>query len=416
MTRIWVLALFLSAAVVASVLAWNGVRQEREFRRLIALGDSSLARDQASLAIEAFSGAVALKPDSMLGYLKRGDTYRRGGDFAAALRDLRRAATIDPTAPRPKELLGDVNLAMGRFERAVEDYSGFIAIDDHSPRVLYKLALARYRNGHAAAALDPLRQAIAIDDRFTEAHYLLGVCLRERRSDAEALRALLRAVSLNPAFPSARAELAELFLTLGRNREAIQQLEALAALEPARAERLIDVGLAYARIGRADTAVLSLGRAAEQHPQEPAVYTALGRVWLDDAVVRADPVALHKALEALHPVASRDDANGETLGLYGRALFLSGDVRGAERVLTQATTRLPVDPATFVYLAAAGQRLAHAAATRTALARYAALSGSGADHAGARLSEVLDLQRQLRFTTGGSWRGPARREARLPGN
>src|SRR5919106_3741581 len=185
MTRNWILTLFLSAAVVGSVLAWNGVRQEREFRRLIALGDSSLAREQTSLAIEAFSGAVALKPDSMLGYLKRGDTYRRGGDLAAALRDLRRAAAIDPTAPRTKELLGDVNLAMGRFERAVEDYSGFVAIDDHSPRVLYKLALARYRNGHASAAIDPLRQAIAIDDRFTEAHHLLGVCLRERRSDAE---------------------------------------------------------------------------------------------------------------------------------------------------------------------------------------------------------------------------------------
>ena len=416
MTRIWGLTLLLSAALVGSVLAWNGVREEREFRRLIALGDSSLARDQSSLAIEAFSGAVALKPDSMLGYLKRGDTYRRSGDFAAALRDLRRAATIDPTAPRPKELLGDVNLAMGRFERAAEDYAGFLAIDDRSPRVLYKLGLARYRNGHAAAAIEPLRQAIAIDDRSAEAHHLLGMCLRDRRNDAEALRSLLRAVSLNPAFTAARAELAEMLLALGRNREGIQQLEALAALEPSRAERIVDVGLAYARSGRADTAVLTLGRAAEQHPQEPAIYTALGRVWLDDAVVRVDRVALHKALEALQPVASRDGASGETLALYGRALFLAGDTSGAERALSHATTRLPVDPAAFVYLAAAAQRLARGEAAAAALARYAALAGSGPDHAAARMSEVIDLQRQLRFTSGGSSRGPARREVRLPGN
>jgi len=416
MTRIWILAVLLCGALVASVLAWNGVRQEREFRRLIALGDSSLARDQTSLAIEAFSGAVALKPDSMLGYLKRGDTYRRGGDFAAALRDLRRAATIDPMAPRPKELLGDVNLAMGRFERAAEEYSGFVAIDDRSARVLYKLALARYRNGHASTALDPLRQAIAIDDRFTEAHYLLGLCLRERRSDGEALRSLLRAVTLNPAFSPARAELVELFHALGRSREAIQQLEALAALEPSRAERLVDVGLAYARSGRADTAVLTLGRAAEQYPQEAGVYTALGRVWLDDAVVREDRVALRKALEVLQPVASRDNPSGETLALYGRALFLAGDVTGAERVLTQATSQLPVDPATFVYLAAVAERLARADSARTALARYAAVAGSGTEEAAARMSDVLDLQRQLRFTSSGSSWGPARREVRPPGN
>lgn len=416
MTRIWILTLLLSAALVGSVLAWNGVRQEREFRRLIALGDSSLARDQTSLAIEAFSGAVALKPDSMLGYLKRGDTYRRGGDLAPALRDLRRAATIDPMAPRPKELLGDVNLAMGRFERAAEDYSGFVAIDDRSARVLYKLALARYRNGHASRAIEPLRQAIAIDDRFTEAHYLLGVCLRERRSEAEALRSLLRAVNLNPAFSPARGELVELYLALGRNRDAIQQLEALAALEPSRAERLVDVGLAFARSGRADTAVVTLGRAAEQHPQEPAVYAALGRVWLDDAVVRVDRVALRKALEALQPAASLDNATGEMLALYGRALFLSGDTAGAERALMRATSHLPVDPATFVYLAAAADRMARADSARTALARYAALAGSGAEDGAARMSEVLDLQRQLRFTPAGSSRGPARREARLPGN
>jgi tetratricopeptide (TPR) repeat protein len=408
--RIWILTVLLSAALVGSVLAWNGVRQEREFRRLIALGDSSLARDQTSLAIEAFSGAVALKPDSMLGYLKRGDTYRRGGDFGAALRDLRRAATIDPMAPRPKELLGDVNLAMGRFERAAEDYSGFVAIDDRSARVLYKLALARYRHGNASAALEPLRQSIAIDDRFTEAHYLLGMCLRDRRSEAEALRSLLRAVSLNPAYSPARAELAELFLALGRTREAIQQLEALAALEPSRAERLVDVGLAYARSGRADTAVLTLGRAADQYPQEGAVYAALGRVWLDDAVVRVDRVALRKALEALEPVASRDDASGEALALYGRALFLSGDVAGGERALKRAISHLPVDPAAFVYLAAAAERLAHADSARTALAQYAALVGSSSEDATARMADVLDLQRHLRLTTAGPSRGPARRD------
>jgi tetratricopeptide (TPR) repeat protein len=415
MTRTWALTLFVSTVLLGSVLAWNAVRQEREFRRLIALGDASLARDQASVAIEAFSGAVALKPDSMLGYLKRGDTYRRRGDHAAALRDLRRAAALEPAAPRPKELLGDVNMAMGRFERAGDDYGAFVAIDDRSPRVLYKLALARYRNRQPAAAVDPLQQALAINDRFSEAHYLLGVCLREKRT-SEALRSLQRAVSINPAFAAARAELAELLLSLGRNRDAIQQLEALAALEPSRPEPLVAVGLAYARIGRPDSAVLTLGRAAEQHPQEPSVYVALGRVWLEDAENRADRVALRKALEALQPLASRDTVTGETLALYGRALFLSGDTIGAERTLNDATSRLPVEPSAFLYLAAAAQRLARSDAARAALARYAALAGPDVENGAERLAAVLDLQRRLRVTTAGSSQGRARLEVRLREN
>ena len=47
----------------------------------------------------------------MLGYLKRGQTYRRRGEFVAAIRDLRRASEIDPTATRPLEELGDAYLA-----------------------------------------------------------------------------------------------------------------------------------------------------------------------------------------------------------------------------------------------------------------------------------------------------------------
>ena len=129
-----------AALVVGGVLAWTTIRQDREFQRLIAAGDAAVAQDQTFTAIEAFSGALALKGDSMLAYLKRGDTYRRRGELAAALRDLRQASALEPTAPRPVELLGDVNAGMERYERAIEHYRQFIALDDRSPRVLYKLA------------------------------------------------------------------------------------------------------------------------------------------------------------------------------------------------------------------------------------------------------------------------------------
>lgn len=373
MKRAVIGAAVAAASVVAMVLIWNTARQEREFRRLIAVGDAALTRDQTFEAIEAFSGALALKNDSMLAHLKRGETYRRRGEFNAALRDLRDAAALDPSAPQPLELLGDVNSAMGRYERATEDYRRFIALEDRAPLVLYKLALAYYRNGRATLAIDALRRAVAIDDRFTEAHYLLGMSLRDRKRDDEALRALNRAVDINPAFAAAREELADLYAASGRVRESIEQLEALAALEPSKAERLVGVGLAYARLGRTDAAILTLGRAAERFAEEPTVYTALGRVWLESAELRNDDVALSKAVEALEPAAGRAAASSETLALYGRALFLSGKVVEAERVLRQAVTRLPLDPRALAHLSSAAERLGHLAEGRDALIQYVSL-------------------------------------------
>lgn len=363
-------AILLAAAVVA----WNAVRQEREFRRLIAAGDAALVREQTFEAIEDFSGALALKSDSMLAHLKRGDSYRRRGELSAALRDLRDASALDPTATRPLELLGDVNVAMGRYERAAEVYRQYVVLDDRAPRILYKLALAYHRNGQSALAIEPLRRAVALDDALVEAHYLLAMCLKDRKRNTEAVQALTRALEINPAFGAAREELADLAFAQGRTREGIEQLEALAALEPARPQRLVNVGLAYARAGRTDAAITTLGRAADRYPQADAVYIALGRIWLETGRSRNDRVALSKALQALEPAAARANASSDTLALYGHALFLWGNMEAAERALEQATSTLPVEPIAFLYLSGAAERRGHVSAARDALVKYVSLA------------------------------------------
>ena len=139
----------VAALVAATVQAWSDVRQARTFRRLIAEGDAALARGEAAAAIEAFSGAVALRPTSMLPYLKRGDTYRRQGQYDTADRDLAQAQALDPTAPQPLELAGDVRLARGDAAGAVTSYRAYLALEDRAPRIQYKLGLALYRGGDA---------------------------------------------------------------------------------------------------------------------------------------------------------------------------------------------------------------------------------------------------------------------------
>ncbi|HLG54786.1 MAG TPA: tetratricopeptide repeat protein [Vicinamibacterales bacterium] len=373
MKRPVIVAVGVATLIAAAVLAWVDARQEREFRRLIVVGDAALTRGQTFDAIEAFSGALALKPESMLAHLKRGDTYRRRGEFTAALRDLNQAAALDAGAPQPIELLGDVHAAMGRYETAAGDYQRYLALDDRASPVLYKLALAYYRGGLATRSIDPLRKAVALDDRFAEAHYLMGLCLRDHDRE-QALRALTHAVEVNGSFAAAREEMARMYEDMGRYQEAIEQLQALAALEPARPERLVNVGLAQARFGRRDTAVLTLGQAAERHPDASVVYTALGRVWLESADGQRDPVALGKAIEALQPAAALAGAASETLTLYGRALSLSGNAVAAERTLLQAVTKLPVDPLAYRYLSDVARRLGHSSIARDAATKYAALT------------------------------------------
>ena len=316
-------ALVVLALGAAAAVAYTAAARDREYRRLVAAGEAALASQQTSVAIEAFSGAIALKPDSMLAHLKRGETYRRHGDLKAAFRDLRAASSLDPSATRPLEQLGDVSLALQRPERAAERYAAYAQLDDRSPRVLYKLGLAYYRAGQPERARAPVSRALALDPQFAEAHYLSGLCLAAQRQPIEARKALERAIALQPALIPAREALAASYRAAGRHLDASEQLEALAALDRTRATRLIALGLEYEDARRTDLAVSTLGRAAERFPDNVEVYTALGEVWLRIAAEADDRVALGKALEALREAVVRGGSS-HAIALYGRAQLRRG--------------------------------------------------------------------------------------------
>ena len=369
-----VLITIVAALVAATVQGWSDVRQARAFRRLIAEGDAALGRGETPAAIEAFSGAVALRPQSMLPYLKRGDTYRREGQFDSADRDLTQAQALDSTAPQPLELAGDVRMAQGDAAGAVAPYRAYLTLDDRAPRLQYKLGLALYRSGDAAGAADAARRALALDPNLAEAHQLLGIAaLAQGRTD-EAAAALNRALKLQPVSDATRSTLAELYATQGRTRDETAQREALAALDASRPEGLVSLALAQVRHGRSDAAVATLTRAAERFPASPAVANATGRVWLDLAETTGDPHAIQQALAVLAPAAARENASSETLALHGRALLLNGDLKPAQASLLRATTRFPIERDAFRLLSNAEERLGHREAARAALARHAALA------------------------------------------
>jgi tetratricopeptide (TPR) repeat protein len=367
---------FVAVAAVAGALAYATWANEREFDRQIQAGDRAVAGDRAFQAIEAYSGAIARNPDSVLAHLKRGSVYYAQRELEAALRDLRRATQLDPAALRAIEMLGDVNAGLGRGERAIEQYEAFIALDDRNPRVLYKLGLARYQNGRLERAAEPLKEALALDPAMGEAYYVLGLIQRDLDQLPAARKSLEEAARRSPASQTAAREaLAEVHLLEGEHARAINQLEALAALDPTRVERLVAVGLAQARAGREDAAVITLSRAVERFADAPQAYAALGHVWLSSAQRRGDRVALSKALQALRQAANYADAHGETFAELGRALMLAGDLRGAERALRQAVAKLPVPADAYLHLADVTSRDGRIQDARDALLKYATLVG-----------------------------------------
>jgi tetratricopeptide (TPR) repeat protein len=379
MKRAVALIVLLAAAAVGGALAYRAAARERDYRLQLGRGDAALRDGKTFEALEAYTGAIALRPDSMLAYLRRGETYLQRPDLDAAAHDFAMAAAIDPSATRPLEDLGDVQYRRQRFEQAAGDYESRLRLDDRSADVTYRLALARYRGGNLDAALTALAQSLKLNDQFADAYYLRGMCLRDQRRLREALDAFEHAVALAPAAILPREELADVYGALDRRAEEIAQLQVLAALDRDHVERQVALGRAHARAGHWDLAVVTLTGALEQAPNEPMIYGALGQVWLDRPRDRSDRVYLSKAREALARVASSPTATSDIIALYGRALLEDGDVDGAERTLQDAVARYPVDDSALLEYAAVAERQNHVEAARRALISYNALVSGGPD-------------------------------------
>jgi tetratricopeptide (TPR) repeat protein len=393
-----ILTIFLLGAGVAGVLAATRVQREQDYQRLIADGDHALARADLSAAVEAFSGAVTLKPDAMLAYLRRGEAYRRRGanDLSSALRDFRTAATLDPSAPGPQEGLGDVSLARDNPQRAFVHYRQSLALDERSARVQYKYALALYRTGQPEAALRALTFASQLDPRIAEVPYLKALCLADAGRLSDAHEHLLQALALDPTLTSARETLADVSVRLNRPSEELAHLAVLLRDDPERAERHLALGRAYARAGRTDMAVATLSRAAERFPFDHTVFAALAHVWLEQAIATGDRVALQKGLEAARQAGDATSDSG-FLTLVGSAWLRVREPRRALRSFEQATQGMPIDPTAYARLAETAERLGMWTAARDALRHEHALASDavGSAPARARLIRLGDLSMKI---------------------
>lgn len=372
MRRLW-LAVLLVAAALAGGLAVHRARTAGGYDRLIEAGDAALAEGRTYAAIEAFSGALAFRPDSMLAHLRRGEAYQRQESYEAAVRDLTAAARIDPNAPQPLERLGEVYAERGDFARAADWYSQAADRDVRSAALAYRAGYGRYRAGQVAHAIQPLRRAVEQAPDAAPMHHALGLALRDS-GDAGAARASFeKAVALAPALLAAREALADLLAGDGNAAEHLRHLEALAALDPG-VSRHLAVALASARLGRTDRAVLALGSANDLAPSEPRLHLALGYVWLLDAERKGERASLRKASEALRHAAAGTQTS-ESLGILGRLAHLSGSRNEAARLLDRAVRVRPVWPEALKYQADTLRALGRTADADAALAGYSALTG-----------------------------------------
>lgn len=389
------MSLVVVAAIAAGAVGIQRLYADRQFSGLLAAGEQALAAGDTKVAIESFSGALALRPSSMVAFLRRGEAYRKQGESADAARDWRQAARLAPDAPQPFMALGDLYDAQGDFPAAAEWYGQAEArLKGQDPILLYRLALVRFKTGAPGQALKPLTDAVAKNEASADARYLLGLVQRDLGYLDASIASLVAATEIDPKFIAAREELADAYRAANRPVDELKQLQQLADLDTQSA-RKVAIGLAEAEHGQLDSALGTLTRVHEKNPGDARLQLAIARVHLARAERSQSPTdpAIARALDMIEHAIAGSAPRSEGLALYGRALYVSGRHVEAERALREAVSTSPVDPEAFEFLADAAESLRHDLVARDALMNLDVLQGdlATAETRGRRARRIGEL-------------------------
>jgi tetratricopeptide (TPR) repeat protein len=171
-------------------------------------------------AIENYTRAIDVSPDSALAYYNRAcaeremgdlesaladyraDLWSFEGDYAGAIRDFTRVIELDPVRTDAFIGRGIANMEMGEHSSALSDYTRAIAIDPYSVAAFINRADLKIRTRNLEGAINDYSQAIRIEPENAAALYNRGI-VRERKKDyAAAIRDYEQAASLSPELAS----------------------------------------------------------------------------------------------------------------------------------------------------------------------------------------------------------------------
>lgn len=203
------------------------------------------------------------------------DQHRKGA-HAAALGDLTRAISADPSLREAYALRAMTRHALGDREGMLKDLTEGLRLPAaRNPRVRVLRGNSYLLAGQWEKALDDFNAAIDIDDENADAYLGRGRVLRARGRHEEAVKEWSRALSLDPDLLTARYNAACALYELGKPDEAISQVTKALRSNPRFHLPFHLLGVIFAERGDTARAIKAYSKAIRLAPDFSAPY--LGR-------------------------------------------------------------------------------------------------------------------------------------------
>jgi predicted O-linked N-acetylglucosamine transferase (SPINDLY family) len=278
------------------------------FHALHLLGIIALQRDQAELAIEWFTRAIAVDPSSVAAQVNFGNAQAAWQQFDDAVASYDKAIGLKPDCAEAFHNRGNALRELKRYAAAVDSYDRAVALKPDYAEAHLNRGLAFSDMDESEAALASYERAIAIRPDYPDPHYNRGNELRNFGRYEEALASYDRAVLLQPNFADAHLNRGGVLVELRRFVAALASYDRAIALRPGYAEGHFNRAGALQHLGQYKSAVASYDTALAMRPDHAETHANRGRALrelkkYEAAIASYDAaIALDNGSAALCPV------------------------------------------------------------------------------------------------------------------
>lgn len=208
----------------------------------------------------------------------RGIELADRGWLDEAVNEFSKAIELDPESAHAYDNLATVFAEKGRFIDALESYVKAVRLEPQNPNTHHYLASFLSSRGFDAS-VQLYKHAIEMDPDFTDAHVNLALTYGDRGMLDEAIASLQKAIELDADDEGARHELAAVLMDAGRFAEAIGHLRKIIRDYPEHTDAYIDLGIAYTAQGFYREAERALTDALKQSPDDAAAHYHLASLY-----------------------------------------------------------------------------------------------------------------------------------------
>lgn len=163
---------------------------------------------------------------------QQGRAFAKNRDLRSAVEAYSKAVELDPDSCEGHEGLATCAYMLGDFQESIKQYIRLTLLKPMESRFFTNLGAIHNRIGEHMKACDFLRKAIQRNKRCAESFYNLGIAQRKLKQNSMAVSAYKEAIKIDPMMAEAYQNLANVYADMGNLQMAVASFKKALEIRP----------------------------------------------------------------------------------------------------------------------------------------------------------------------------------------